>query len=239
MGKHKPTIPLRTITISAIFLFLVELMAPLPALGQGPTSQEIFEKIEALAETTGGYQADFVDIDTRKNERRVMKGKMKKKSLNTRWVELRRGKDDSLIGYAISNGVTKWIYDPEHKSAIKQSVQRKEWIDKQSVRYLRAEFFSGEEVYVISAKGNARIPAEHIASFDREEFYIGTEDGIIRQAIQYDHDGQIKGTQIFFNIRPDPTITEEDFDFEPPPGTRVVDWEGPKTPWWRKLLGAE
>ena len=94
----------------------------------------------------------------------------------------------------------------------------------ESLRYVRTEFFAGEEVYVIEAQQRSEILDDHHHSPVRVELYFGTQDGIVRQMIEYDPQGQITRTQIFFNIRPDPVIIDEDFDFVPPSGTKIIEW---------------
>jgi len=212
---------IRALMASIAIVFVIA--SSLTVNAQDSETQEIIDKIEAMAKATGGYHADYVMVDSNQKTRRVTKGQMKQKWPYMRWAEIRRSKDDRLIGFSISNGVTRWNYLPKYKLALKRNAHGHEWIDKQSVRHVRTEFLGGEEVYVIEAQGSAGIPVDNLDFFGRTEFYIGTQDGIIRQAIIFNSKNKIKGTQIFFNIRPDPSISEEDFEFVPPQGTQIFD----------------
>lgn len=186
--------------------------------------QDLFEHIAELAKTTGGYHAEYVHVDTTGKTRKVIKGRLKKKWPNMRWGEIHKGHDDRPIGFSISNGTTSWLYWSKFRMAMKRSVQEREWIDEESLRYVRTEFFAGEEVYVIEAQQRSEILDDPHHSPVRVELYLGTQDGIVRQMIEYDPQGQITGTQIYFNIRPDPAIIDKDFEFVPPSGTQIIEW---------------
>ncbi len=223
MGKR---IVKRTGLIFFVLVFLEgSLFSPLAVYAQDSQTQEILDTIEVLASKVGGYHADLTMVYMRKGEREELFGKTKRLGQSRSWEKTRRGKDKRSIACRFNNGVVKWNYNPELRFAIKETSGGHEWLARETVHYLRTEYLTGEKVYVFECKGNSEIPIESPDKFDRCEFFFRTEDGLFRKLITYDAQGRVLATLNHFNIRPDSSITEKDFEFDPPPGTQVLDFD--------------
>lgn len=195
--------------------------------------KKIFDRIEQLGKRTGSYRAEVKTIEQRNGTQRVTQGKIKFKWPNMYWDENWRLKDGIHLGNSISNGKIEWVYIPRVKVALKydrsaldNDAQQKGWLstaelDEASLLYVGKESIEGEEFYVIEGEPSAFTKHDNPEPLGKSRFYISTIDGIVRKIVIFDPQGQIVTTQTRFNIKLDATISEKDFEFTPPEGTKI------------------
>ena len=199
---------------------------------QDKATQDMINHLEQLLEATGSYRTDVATIF---EDGKEINGKVKFKWPNMRWQENRfpRKHGSFHTVYIISNGTIRWNYMPGLNIALKydkkarhEDAQQKGWfsadiIDKASLQYVRKEQLDGEEVSVFESKPSALLKHENPDPPGTTRFYIGAKDGIMRKIVTYNPEGRETGSQIFSNIRIDPSISDKDFEFDPPEGTQI------------------
>ena len=201
---------------------------------QDKVTQDMIEHLEQLMEATDSYRADVTSIvEGRKGATYHTKGKFKFKWPRMRWQKNWRVKDNKVLGVSISNGKFKWLYIPRVNAVLKyelktldEDAQKKGWfsadvLDEASLKYGGKEQLEGEEVYMIEGEPSALIKHENPEPPGTTRFYIGAKDGIMRKIVTYNPEGRETGSQIFSNIRIDPSISDKDFEFDPPEGTQI------------------
>lgn len=225
-------------------LFFTHSMFPNWVFAQNQVTSEILARITQLGEATDSFHADVTSIiEGRSGEIYRTKGKFKFKWPRMRWEKHWSVVDGKPFGISVSNGKIKWTYSPNTKiarkyklKALDEDAQQKGWLsaaalDAASLEYLGKKEFEGEEVYVIEGKPSALIKHKNPDPPGVSRFYIGTTDGIMRKLILYNQEGREIGSQTFSSIRIDPSISEKDFEFIPPEGTKVHEVKdvGPRT----------
>ncbi len=201
---------------------------------QDDVTQEVLEHLTHLGEETGSYRADVTSIvKGRKGSTYHTKGKFKFKWPRMLWQKNWRVEDNTLLGISSNNKNFKWLYIPRlnavlkyDRKALNEDAQQKGWLsaaalDGASLQYVGKESMRGEEVYVIQAEPNALLKHENPDPPGNTQFYIGAKDGIMRKIVTYDSQDRETGSQIFSNIRIDPSISDKDFEFVPPEGTQI------------------
>lgn len=200
---------------------------------QDRTTKEILNHISQLAEETGSYHAETIIVIEREGKRRVTKGAAKFKWPNMSWREIRKAEDGTLMGLVISNGRIKWNYIPKigyaikyNKETMKEDAQQKGWpsldyFDKDNFHYIGKEQLAEEEMYVFEGKQSTFMKQQNPESSGNARVYISAQDGTIRKFLPYNKNGQQISSQIYSNIRKDPSISSKDFEFIPPKGTKI------------------
>lgn len=202
---------------------------------QGLTTDEISDAIAQLAETTDSYQADFTVITEKKGVSKTAIGHIKYKWPNKSWREIRRQGDGALMGLVISNGKIKWNYIPIGNLALKydlealdEDAQQKGWgsaadLDEASLEYVGQEQLDGEKVYVLEGIPSDLLKQKNPEQPGKVRVFIGVKDGIIRKMITYNVHGEEIASQIYRNIQQDLSISNKDFEFIPPAGTKILE----------------
>ena len=199
---------------------------------QDQTTIKILNHISQLAEETGSYHAETILVIEREGKRRVTKGMAKFKWPNMSWREIRE-EDGTLIGLIISNEKIKWNYIPKisyaikyNKETMKEDAQQKGWLsldyfDKDNFHYIGKEQLGEEAMYVFEGKQSSFTKQKNPEGSGNARVYISAQDGTIRKFISYNENGQKVSSQIYSNIRKDPSISSKDFEFIPPEGTKI------------------
>jgi len=202
---------------------------------QDQTTINILEHIAQLGEATGSYRTDCKTIMEKDGKTTVMDGHLIFKWPNMSREEARAPEDGSLIGLVVFNGHIQWNYIPiinvafkYHMDALHEDAQRKfgisaNYIDENSVQYLKRDKVGMEETYVFEGEPSALITQNDPEHPTKAKVYISVTDGTIRKTALYDQQGRETFSQTCGNVRPDASISDKDFEFTPPEGTRVID----------------
>jgi len=83
------------------------------------------------------------------------------------------------------------------------------------------EKVNGKDAYVLSGKPKAGNPA--VAMFSKMVHYIDKETGIPVKTVALGQNGQEMMVQTFTNIKLNPELKPERFEYTPPPGVTVMD----------------
>ncbi|MDA0738867.1 MAG: hypothetical protein O2999_04400 [Nitrospirae bacterium] len=201
------------------------------------------ERLERLAQEIGSYQADVKTVTTINGKTSISKGKMKFMWPNLRWQENRRStKRGERLNLFVSNGKVHWSYSPKRKFAFKEDLKsldedarEKGWassgyLEEGSMQYVGKEKLENVVVFVFEGKQNMLRVPRNSKQPGKTRGYFGAQDGILRKFVEYDHQGREITSQTIFNIRKDPSLSRNDFEFTPPEGTQIMEMKdvGPR-----------
>ncbi|MCX7717881.1 MAG: hypothetical protein N2111_05690 [Candidatus Sumerlaeaceae bacterium] len=94
-------------------------------------------------------------------------------------------------------------------------------LDPASLRLLGEGEFEGEPVAKFEGTTTTRLLAGGTAVTRNMEAWISTRDGLPRKTIE--GTGETTATTIYRKVTVNPAVTAKDFQFEPPPGVKVID----------------
>ena len=219
-------------------LFLNQSMISGHVLAHDQTTEEIFKHISQLAEETGSYRAEITTITKSKGKRKEIKGKVKFRWPNMRWQENHHPTKHGLrLAYIISNGRIRWNYMPSLNFALKYNIEaldeearQKGWFStdyfqRGSLQYLGKERLDMEEMYVFEGEQSPLKRPNNVKQSGKARVYFNVKNGILEKVIVFDHKGEEVSIQTFSNIRPDASISAQDFEFIPPEGTKIQEVE--------------
>lgn len=198
-------------------------------------TREILEHISQLVKGTGSYHADVTVTTERKGVSKTTVGQYKYKWPNKSFQEVRDVKDGTLMGFVISNGIIKWNYMPFGNLALKyelekldEDAQKKGWssaasLDETSLEYLGEEQLALEKMYVLGGTHSDLEKHNNPDNPGKVKVFVGIKDGIIRKVITHNRDEHEIGSTTFTNIRIDHSISDQDFEFVPPEGTKIYE----------------
>ena len=237
----------RTITYFGFgILILISLglnLYPQPnhVLAQDHKTKEILQRIEELGIARGSYQGMHTTRIVKKRKTEVVSGRFKFKGPNKRWQENIHQKD-GIKSVIFSNGKVRWSYVPSRQFALKHDVeaiesdaQAKGWLsasdlDRSTLKYLKESMLGTEPVYVFEGEHSPLLKEGNPEKQGVIRLYFSVNDGILRKLVTYDRKGREITSQIQTNIQRVPNFSDEDFEFIPPEGTRIYEFNdiGPR-----------
>ncbi len=245
MGGRYLTCPVGVVSFYLVALIVIPNGSPMAkqTFAQDQTTREILERISHLAKATGSYRADSTVITPSKGDLKTTVGQFKHKWPNKSFLEIRNANNGELMGYSISNGKVRWNYMPFAKLTLKyeleeldKDAQKKGWssaasVDEASLEYLGEEQLVLEQVYVLEGSHSDLEKLNNPDNPGKVKVFVGVKDGIIRKVITYNREGHEISSQTFSNIRIDHSISDKDFEFVPPEGTKIYEVKdvGPRT----------
>lgn len=235
MAGRYLTCALRLVSLYLVALIVLPNGAPMAQqrVAQDQKTREILERISRLAKATGSYRANSTVITRRKGQSRTTVGQFKRQWPNKSYLEIRDANNGQLMGYSISDGKVRWNYMPFANLALKyelqeldKDAQKKGWssaagVDEDSLEYLGEEQLALEQVYVLKGSHSELEKLNNPDNPEEVKVFVGVNDGIIRKVITYNSDGHEISSQTFSNIQIDHSISDKDFEFVPPEGTKI------------------
>lgn len=94
-------------------------------------------------------------------------------------------------------------------------------LDPSSLRLLGEGEFEGEPVAKFEGTTSTVLLSGGPPATRHMEAWISTRDGLPRKTVE--GTGETTATTIYRNVRVNPPVTAKDFQFEPPPGVKVID----------------
>ncbi|MBU2540804.1 MAG: hypothetical protein KJ593_02780 [Candidatus Omnitrophica bacterium] len=199
------------------------------------TTDRILNDISEKHKRIESYKADFTMKIIKKEKEQTLEGKIKFKQPNLTKQETNlsfKGEKKDLL---VSNGKVKWMYIPLIKIAFREDLkiidrefQKKygitsAYVDMANIRYVKTDNFNGHQVCILEGMPNKLVKARDSEAPYIIRVFIDAENGVVRKVSSYDKQGEEIMSQVFRNFEFNIRIPDDEFIFEPPEGTQVID----------------
>jgi outer membrane lipoprotein carrier protein len=233
-GESKRLMRMRKIFLLSLFaLMLIHLVFDRTAFCI--TGPEVLNEIQSRYEKTNDFEASFIQEYVGKGIRQSSRGEGKvyfKKKGMMRW-------DYTVPNQKlVSDGRTLWYYQPEEKQVLVSDVSRV-LKERTPLAFLAGEgnisrdfnflnlnesVSQKEDHYVIGLA-----PKEIIPTLSKLVLTVDKKSYLVLQADVFDGLGNLTRTR-FINIKTNVGISQSFFQFTAPPGTEVIQMQGPSAP---------
>lgn len=220
------------------FLFVVGafLMVSALAVGQeGPSgpgemkAEEVAERVQRFYKETADFQAAFLQTytDIAAGEATRSRGRVYfKKPGKMRWDYYDAADGSRRERVLVSDGSTFWIYEFEFQQVFKQCLEENQL--PTSLRFLMGEGELLEEFNVEFAKGSTAkrpelrlIPKVATSHYRELRFVLDPESFQVQETTVFDPYGNTNKIE-FHNVRVNQNLPDSGFEFETPPGARLM-----------------
>lgn len=213
----------RIITLS---LFILALAAP-AAAEKSETAEALAERVQKLYETVPSYSAEFVQTSHLRTTGQSMEAKGTvafKKPGKMRWVY-----ETPMKQEIISDGETLWVYQPEDKQVMVSEAERF-LKSRASITFLAGQGDLKEEFNLSlgeapdgAAEGPVLelTPKQEDPTVARVLLIVDPKASTVVESWVYDFMGNATSVR-FLNPETGITLDDEQFTFEPPRGTDII-----------------
>jgi outer membrane lipoprotein carrier protein len=215
-----------TALFSTLFLALVTLL-PGQALAAGPSADEIGKRVQAFYDSTKTFRANFTQTYTIKiqNVRKISTGHVTfEKPGKMSWSY-----DAPNGNRVVSDGTTIKVYEKENEQMFETPVKNSQYpaalsflmgkgqlMKDFTLRLLDPAQMKFEGGYVIEGT-----PKEASPAYQKMLLYVDAQTSQVRRALILDAQGNRNRFDFSAPVVNQP-VQKGEFDFTPPPGTRVV-----------------
>ncbi len=187
----------------------------------------VIKRISELAKSAKAYTADFKIVTKTNGSEKETQGHLTFKWPNMVREEHRLSGENSENELIVSNGRVKWIYIPRAKLAYKYNLEEQvgnspeisdsfmTYINPKLVQYVGNSVMGQDAVHILETKPDAQHEMGLIPS-ESGKLFVGVQDGLLRKVVIYDAEKQEIYSQTFWNVKSDPSISSEQFEFLPP-----------------------
>lgn len=195
------------------------------------------QELTARAEEVRSYQTHFsLEAQEETGEPVELEGTLLFEWPNRRRLELREGSEQTPSQLLISDGTFEWQSYPAANTVYRSRSPgeapgpHRPFSDLKpgSVRFLeRVESEEGRRIRFEAIPLPSVVEGSPVP-IDRLRVDVGEEDGLVRELVLLDTQGEPVLTQRYRDLQVNISIPQESFSFTPPEGFQVVDLEEPR-----------
>lgn len=203
---------------------------------------QIISKIKQASNDIESYKTNYtIQID--KNGEKVKSiGHIEFKEPNKFYMEVELPELKGAKQIFISNGEVMWQYMPNTKTARKIVLQKgkgklsQEYFNKrgdirnpfgnmksESIKFIKQFTEEDKLIYVLKAEPKDEVKQDSIVEVSKAKIWIFAGIGIPKKVIWYDEKNNPVITQEFKEIKINPDIDENKFNFSPPQGVDILE----------------
>jgi chaperone LolA len=207
-----------------LFLAGIVTLSAVAARADDITGQEILEHIRDTYEDTRTFRAEFDHTFVWE-----LAGTQDQMS-GTFWLRKPRGfRIETPTQTVVTDGETVWSYSPATQQVILNDYRAEsmplrpdnflfDFPDEERVTYVGDEELAGDDFHVIEL-----VPQDSTLGIASMKVWVSPETWLARKAEYHSRDGNV--TRYFLrNIEVNPSLSDETFQFTPPPRTETLDF---------------
>ena len=217
----------RALATTAAAAFLLS-----PAFAEESVSPEEAHRVQTQAESIRSYQTRFtLEAQEETGEPVTLEGTLLFEQPNRRRLELKEGPEQEPSQLLISDGTVEWqsypaantVYRARSPELAPGPHRPFSEVQPGSVRFLekiesgRDKRVRFEAIPLPSVVEGSPVPIQTM------RIEVAEQDGLVRELVLLDAQGEPVLTQRYLDLKVNVSIPEENFQFTPPEGFRVVD----------------